>query len=66
MADHQSTGGYPRLAHVASVDIPRLAQYHAGEQVTFELIGAARAEDLAATRDQHLQQLKGRVRPSSG
>ncbi len=59
MADHQSTGGYPRLAHVASVDIPRLAQHRAGEHLAFEFISAARAEDLLATRDQHLQQLKG-------
>lgn len=59
MADHQSTGGYPRLAHVAAVDVPRLAQYRFNEQVVFELIGVAQAEDLLIGRDQSLQQLQG-------
>jgi antagonist of KipI len=58
MADHQSTGGYPRVAHVVSVDIPRLAQSRPGDRVTFELIAGALAEDLLAARDQHLQQLQ--------
>jgi antagonist of KipI len=26
MADHQTTGGYPRIAEIASADVPRLAQ----------------------------------------
>ncbi|HTJ12788.1 MAG TPA: biotin-dependent carboxyltransferase family protein [Dinghuibacter sp.] len=59
MADHQSTGGYPRLAHVAGVDVPRLAQYRFNEQVGFEIISVAQAEDLLVSRDQSLQQLQG-------
>lgn len=59
MADHQSTGGYPRIAHVVSVDLPRLAQCRPGDRVGFALIGAAQAEDLLVARDQHLQQLQG-------
>ncbi|TDW99222.1 5-oxoprolinase subunit C family protein [Dinghuibacter silviterrae] len=59
MADHQSTGGYPRVAHVAGVDIPRLAQCRPGERVAFELITGAEAEDLLVARDQYIQQLQG-------
>ena len=36
MADHQTTGGYARIAMVASVDIPLLAQMQAGAAVYFE------------------------------
>ena len=30
MADHQTTGGYPRIAEIASADVPRLAQLAPG------------------------------------
>jgi antagonist of KipI len=35
MADHQTTGGYPRIAHVISADLPLLAQCEAGEEIKF-------------------------------
>jgi len=38
MADSQLIGGYPKLAHVAKVDIGRFAQISAGEEVNFSLI----------------------------
>lgn len=33
MADHQTTGGYPKIAEVASIDIARLAQCAPGDEV---------------------------------
>jgi antagonist of KipI len=36
MADAQTLGGYPRVAHVASVDFPLLAQLAPGDGVRFE------------------------------
>jgi biotin-dependent carboxylase-like uncharacterized protein len=52
MADHQSTGGYPKLGHVIRADIGRLAQCRAGDSVRFEsvTIDTARAELFAALR----------------
>ena len=52
MADHQSTGGYPKLGHVIRADIGRLAQCRAGDAVRFEAVGIeiARAELFAALR----------------
>lgn len=47
-ADHQTTGGYPRIAVVIEPDIDALAQLPAGEAVRFELVSAAEA--IAATR----------------
>ncbi|MBV8032927.1 MAG: biotin-dependent carboxyltransferase family protein [Betaproteobacteria bacterium] len=35
MADHQTTGGYPRIAEIASADVPRLAQLAPGGTVHF-------------------------------
>ena len=35
MADHQTTGGYPKIAEIASVDIPGLAQLAPGGSVRF-------------------------------
>ena len=35
MADHQTTGGYPRMAEIASADVPRLAQLAPGGTVHF-------------------------------
>jgi antagonist of KipI len=35
MADAQTTGGYPRIAHVAGADIARCAQLRPGDTVRF-------------------------------
>ena len=35
MADHQTTGGYPRIAEIASADVARLAQLAPGGSVHF-------------------------------
>ena len=37
MADRQTTGGYPRLGDVITVDLPLLAQLRAGDSVRFAL-----------------------------
>ena len=35
MADHQTTGGYPKIAEIAGADVPRLAQLAPGGSVEF-------------------------------
>jgi 5-oxoprolinase (ATP-hydrolysing) subunit C len=40
MADHPPTGGYPKLGHVARVDIGRLAQLRRGETCRFIRVSA--------------------------
>jgi antagonist of KipI len=44
MADHQTTGGYPRIASVISVHLPRLAQMGGGESLQFALTTIDKAE----------------------
>jgi biotin-dependent carboxylase-like uncharacterized protein len=46
MADRQTTGGYPKIATVSSVDLPRLAQMPRGAALRFAAIPQARAEAL--------------------
>jgi len=46
LADAQTVGGYPRIAHVIAADLPRLAQRRAGQRLRFapaDPIDAARA-----------------------
>lgn len=52
MADRQTTGGYPRIGEVASVDLPLLAQLRPGDRVAFRptTLGEAHALYLARER----------------
>lgn len=45
MCDHPTTGGYPVIACVATIDLPRLGQLRPGDSIRFEPIEppAARA-----------------------
>lgn len=58
MADRQTTGGYPKIAHVASIDLPRLAQMLPGEQLSFALIDLETAQQLAMQRARWVQALE--------
>src|SRR5690606_29070215 len=58
MADHQVTGGYPRIAHVISAQLSRLAQMKPGEQIRFRLTDQLHAENLFYNQQQDLRQLQ--------
>ena len=58
MAGHQTTGGYPRLAHVISADLPRLAQKVAGDSLRFTLTDAVTAEYEWILQQNYLQQVR--------
>jgi antagonist of KipI len=59
MADHQTTGGYPRIAEIASADVPRLAQLAPGGTVHF----ARCTLELAAELRRHVREtLEGALR----
>jgi antagonist of KipI len=45
MADHQTTGGYPRIASVIKADLPKLAQLNPGKTIHFTIISIKEAED---------------------
>lgn len=58
MADHQTTGGYPRILQVITADLGKLAQFQAGAHLSFELITLAQAQALLIAREQELKQLR--------
>lgn len=57
MADCQTTGGYPRIAQVAAVDLPLCAQLKPGDNIYFNAISHHEAEMLYIEREQELQLL---------
>jgi antagonist of KipI len=58
MADHQTAGGYPRIAHVVSAHLHFLAQSKPGDSLRFELVDEPKAEELLIKQQQHLLQLQ--------
>ncbi len=61
MADRQNAGGYPKIATVAGIDLPLLAQRLPGEAVKFEQIDQERAEILWLERCRELSELSDRA-----
>ncbi len=51
LADSQTTGGYPVIAHVISVDVPRAAQVRANDHIIFEEIALEEAQKLYIERE---------------
>jgi antagonist of KipI len=58
MADHQTTGGYPRVAHVISAHHSRMAQMKPGDLFIFRFTDQQTAEELFIKQQQHLLQLQ--------
>ncbi len=58
MADHQTTGGYPKIAHVITAHHSKLAQLKAGDSAWFRFTDQQTAETLLMQQQQHLLQLQ--------
>ena len=63
LADRGTTGGYPKAATVASVDLPLLARLRPGAQVRFAAVDVAGAEALRRERERRLAQLSDHLTP---
>jgi allophanate hydrolase subunit 2 len=61
MADRQSTGGYPKIGNVASVDLAVLAQLAPRQAVRFERIELKTAQALWLAREQAMAALRERL-----
>lgn len=68
LADAQTAGGYPKIATVASADLPRLAAMRSGELIRFVEISAAEGEQLARARERTILALLESIRlvPETG
>jgi antagonist of KipI len=58
MADHQTTGGYPRVANVITAHLPALAQMRAGEKINFRMTDQEDAEKMLIQQQEYLLQLE--------
>ncbi len=58
LADAQTLGGYPQIAHVITADLPRIAQRRPGSTVTFERVTLQAAHAAARKQDRDLAFLR--------
>lgn len=60
MADHQTTGGYAKIATVISVDLPKLAQARPYDKVMFDIVSIKQAENAAKKEKKYFRKLAER------
>lgn len=58
MADHQTTGGYPRLAQVISADLCTLAQCNTADRIKFVEVDMATAEQAFIGQQRDILQMQ--------
>jgi len=58
MADHQTTGGYPRIASVIKADLPKLAQLKPNQPFNFTMVSVQDAENAMIEMQQLLTEIK--------
>ena len=66
LADHQTSGGYPKIATILSSDVDRVTQLRAGDALRFESVTPEQAVDAArAHHAASLQALADVIRPDA-
>lgn len=55
LADRQTVGGYPKIATVASVDLPRLGRLLPGQRVRFQPVTVEEAEQLRREQETRIK-----------
>ncbi|MFD4838006.1 biotin-dependent carboxyltransferase family protein [Achromobacter sp. NPDC058515] len=63
MADRQTTGGYPKIAQIATVDLPALAQCAPGQTLRFQQVELEEAQRLDGERERAFAQLRDALAP---
>jgi len=63
LADHQTTGGYPKIATVISADLPALGRRKPGQEIRFEVIEVEEAERIRRDREKALCRLEASLEP---
>lgn len=58
IADHQTTGGYPRIGHVISAHLPKLAQMKPNEEIRFVMTDVNSAEKKLVEQQNYLHRLQ--------
>ncbi|MGH7124264.1 MAG: biotin-dependent carboxyltransferase family protein [Stellaceae bacterium] len=63
LADHQTTGGYPKIATVISADIPVVGRRKPGDVIRFAAVDVAEAERLRREAEGAFEALAGDLKP---
>jgi 5-oxoprolinase (ATP-hydrolysing) subunit C len=63
LADHQTTGGYPKIATVASVDLPQLGRMRPGETLRFQAVTVEEAEAARRAQENEILRLIDALAP---
>lgn len=58
MADHQTTGGYPKIAHVISAHLPILSQKKPNDVIRFQITSLEEAQKKIINQKKYLHQLQ--------
>ena len=58
MADHQTTGGYPKIAHVISAHLPTLAQKKPNDVMKFRVTNLDSAEEKIQRQQKYLNEIQ--------
>ena len=58
LGDCQTIGGYPKIAHVITVDLPLAVQLHAGDRVRFSEVSIADAYRFLLERERQLERFR--------
>jgi antagonist of KipI len=55
MADHQTVGGYPKIATLISADVPKAAQLSIGDRVRFRRVSLEAAQQLLRRQERRIE-----------
>jgi biotin-dependent carboxylase-like uncharacterized protein len=63
LADHQTTGGYPKIATVVSADLPVVGQRRPGDKLRFVPVAVEAAEELCRNEERRFAALVAALDP---
>ena len=61
-ADRQTTGGYPKIGQLSSIDLPKLAQVKPGDQLSFKEVTIEESQRLFIEQEMGLKVLRTAIR----
>jgi biotin-dependent carboxylase-like uncharacterized protein len=65
LADHQTTGGYPKIATVISADLPSVGRRRPGDPIRFATVEVEEAEELRRQQEAELEGLTAEMAPAA-
>jgi antagonist of KipI len=60
-ADRQTTGGYPKIGQLSSIDFTKLAQAKAGDQLSFKEVTIEESQQLCEKQEMNLKELHAAI-----